>query len=190
MTPRERRVVWSGVGTVVAAAILLRAVPAASSAIESWHERATSRIALAARARTEVAGAGELEARALLVRARFDSLGPRLVPATSRAEALGTLAARIEQVAALHRSRVHESRGVPDSATAGRLERVTLRVVLESDLEGLTGAIRALEGGDPVVVVRSLRLNSAGAGGSEPVETLQAELLASAWMLPLREGAR
>jgi hypothetical protein len=172
--------------------VLLRAIPTTSSRIGSWHERAASRIALSARARSEVAAADELENRAVAVRARFDSLGPRLLPATSRAEALGTLAARIEEVAALHRSRVHESRGVPDSATAGRLERVTIRVVLESDLEGLTGAIRALESGDPVVVVRSLRLNSAGAGvgGSEAVEVLQAELLASAWMLPLREGAR
>jgi hypothetical protein len=180
------------VATVVAAVVLLRAVPAAASRIGSWHERATSRIALAGRARAEVAALGELEERALAVRARFDSLGLKLLPATSRAEALGTLAARIEQVAAQHRSRVHESRGVPDSAAAGRLERVTLRVVLESDLEGLTGAIRALEGTDPVVVVRSLRLNSAGtvAGGSESVEVLQAELLASAWMLSLREGAR
>jgi hypothetical protein len=185
-------VLLGGVVTVVAAVVLLRAVPAASSRIGAWHERATSRIALAARARAEVAALAELEERALAVRARFDSLGPKLLPATSRAEALGTLAARIEQVAAQHRSRVHESRGVPDSAAAGRLERVTLRVVLESDLEGLTGAIRALEGADPVVVVRSLRLHSAGAGagGSEPVEVLQAELLASAWMLPLREGAR
>src|SRR5690606_33741488 len=103
VTPRERRVLWGGVATVVAAVVLLRVVPAASARIGSWHERATSRIALAARARTEVAAADELEARALLVRARFDSLGPRVVPATSRAEALGTLAARIEQVAALHR---------------------------------------------------------------------------------------
>jgi hypothetical protein len=178
------------VATVVAAVVLLRVVPAAGARIGSWHERAVSRIALAARARTEVAALGELEERALLVRARFDSLGPRVVPATTRAEALGTLAAWIEQVAALHRNRVHESRGVPDSASAGRLERVTLRVVLESDLEGLTGAIRALEGGDPVLVVRSLRVTSAGAGGSEPVETLQAEFVASAWMLSLREGAK
>jgi hypothetical protein len=189
VTAREWRLV-GGAGLILAVALLVRGVPVVASRIDGWHQRATARVALAARARAELADAERLEEVALTARSRFDSLAPRVVAAGSRAEAQAALGMLVEHRARQHRARLVESRPIPDSVRAGRLARVTLQVVLESDLPGLVGTLRALEAGDPVIELRALRLEVADPGGPSPVEVIVAEATLTGWSADVRGEGR
>jgi hypothetical protein len=79
---------------------------------------------------------------------------------------------------------------VIDSARTGWLRRVTVRAVLESDLEGTLATLKAAEKGPAVLVLRSAKLTAMNPASADGVpEVIAAEATVSGWFL-LRKGDR
>jgi hypothetical protein len=167
---------------ILGAALLFRVGPAVRASVTEWRAVLSGRLALATRMRTEVAAADQVETNARVLLAQMDSLAPRLVGAGRRGEGIAAFVALVELEAGRHRALVLSSRPEPDSTRVGQLERLTLRVELESDWDGLIETLRALEAGQPVVELRELRVHPGESGAGGPVEVLRAELLLSGWI--------
>jgi hypothetical protein len=73
---------------------------------------------------------------------------------------------------------------VADSAVAGRLHRVTVRAVFQSDVRGLVGVLQTLEFGKAALAARELRVTAIDAASSDRnPEVLRVEMTVWGWFL-------
>jgi hypothetical protein len=156
---RDRKTAIFGVTVVGALIGLSRGVPA-----------------LAAWERTQVAEASDMTARASSARASVkvltvlrDSLRARherlaaidstMLRGTSAAAAAADLASSLDDLATSSRLKVTAMQLRADSAAAGALTRVAVRVTATTDAVGLAAFLRAVEGNDMPLVVRELAVS-------------------------------
>jgi len=178
---RDRRAVLLGGVVLVVAWLLMRGVP--------WAVRHAAGL----RARAGAAALALTSARVTLDQQPLlkDSLGaraqrlvtwaPRFFAGGTASEAHADLGAWLTSVAATRRVRLNRLDVGGDSAVSV-FTRLTVRVEAEGDLRGITGWLAALEGGQKLVRVTSLRLSAPDA--ADPAarrERLRVEVTLVAW---------
>lgn len=184
MTQRDRRAVIIGASAIGVALILLRGVPWSVNAICRLGDRAVAEEATANRARDLLARAPAVRDSLAQVLSDVVALAPRLVSGRSSAEAQATLAGLINLAAGRNALRVIGIDAVPDSA-AGVFAEVRAHAVLEGDIRGLVGVLRAVEAGDPILTAPSLSISAPDpASPKSAPETLHIELLVTGYYLP------
>jgi len=189
VTRREQLVVSVGIGSVLAAVILLRALPAAVHRYSALIERSGVSGQLVARREAELALLPILERRADSLRRRVLALADRLVPGATEAEAQAELLVRVEHAAADPNGQLEQAEAVPDSIGFGRLRRVQARAAWSSDLTGILGFLRRLEYGQQLLVVRRVWVEAiSGAAQPDHGDRLRAEVVVEGWYLRREEA--
>jgi len=170
---------------IVTAIFALKGLPRLWVAVTALSSRHQAERLYVARGRSALALMPALEDSAHLLTTRLGALAPRLLDATAESEATAELAGLLGHLALQQRARVDRSDGVPDSAVAGDLRRVSLDAVLETDVRGLADLLGAFSTGDPVTEVTRLRISAQdpSAGGTGP-EVLRIEVRLRGWYLP------
>lgn len=141
------------------------------------------------RGRVEIAGAAALEDSGAVLSEALTNLAPRLLNGATRAEAGADLGNDLSMAAGDHVliDRIEQETA---SAGAGGLDRVTFRVDVESDLQGMTAFLTVLARGPAALVVNELRLVTRDpASGDDRPETLTGELRVAGWYLPAGDSA-
>jgi hypothetical protein len=180
-SPRDRRAVTLGLGLALAAWLALRVVPWAVRRAGTWQERAAAvqrglvaaqeAIALVPLARDSLAARGQ----------HLVAWAPRLFAGASTSEAQADLAAWVSGLAAQRRVRIVRQ-DVGRDSTASVFTRLTLRVEAEGDLRGVAGWLAALESGERLVRVSTLRLDAPDAAtAAARTERLRVEVVLTAW---------
>src|SRR5437867_715547 len=131
MTSRERRTVLLSLGLILTGLVATRVAPAAVRDYRARQVRLELRRRVLAEQRALLGGFSALENRAESVQARVPSLAGRFLDGPTRLEAEAALASGVERVAVEAGARADRVEPVADSATAGRLRRVTVRAYLE-----------------------------------------------------------
>jgi hypothetical protein len=183
MTGRDRRALVLG-GLVVALALMLRGASAAHRWLRSEHERLAASAEVLARTQAEVKAAATLPDSAARLRERIVGLAPDILTGGSEPEAIADLTNRIGTIADDQAVKLVRAEALRDSARAGRLRRVSLRVHVESDADGTIALVRALEAGPTLLAVADLRILAADpfSPASAP-EVLRSEVTARGWFL-------
>lgn len=188
MTPHERNVVRAGVVIVAAGWTVLRGLPAAIEAERATRERIEAKAELLATGRADVASLDSLERAAHLVKGRVAAIAPLLLSGGSASEAASDFSAQVRAVLESQGARVNALQPMDDSATAGDLRRIRLRVELTTDLEGLFATLRALDLYPVIIRISLVRVvaNDGADGGA--YESLSVELgLAALYLQNRRE---
>jgi len=178
MTPRDRRAVLIGGGAIAGAWLLLRGFPLGVHAVGRLRAYAIETQATAVRAREVLASAPSVKDSLSVTLSAIVALAPRLVEGRSPAEAQASLSGLLNAAAARHGLKALGLDPLPDSAV-GVLARVGVHVVLEGDLHGLAGFLRAIETGDPVLTVPALSIaapDPTSRGGIPEVLRLELEV--------------
>lgn len=175
---RDRRTAIVGVVVVGSLIGLARGLPA----LADWEK---SRVAAANDAAARVSSA-RMSVRMLAV--LRDSLGSRgrqlaaidsaMIVGVSPAAVAADLAQALDGIAASTRFKVIAMQLRPDSAPAGSISRVAVRVTGTTDATGLAAFLRAVEGGDTPLVVRELLVSQPepAASANKP-ESLHVDVL-------------
>lgn len=178
LSARDRRTAILGASAVGSLIAVSRGLPA----LAEWE-------------RVRVAASGDVVARVSSARANArmlsvlkDSLHARrdrlaaidsaMLTGTSSAAAVATLASSLDEMAMRARVRVTAMQLRADSATAGSIARVAVRVTGTTDVAGLAAFLRAVEGSDAPLAVRELTVSQPepAAPDSQP-EALRIEVL-------------
>lgn len=159
MTPRDRRALVLGLGTVISAAMAFRIVPAAIRGAVNWRAHVEAQQQSLRREQALVASLPRLKDSLGQSLTRVVALAPRLVAVGTPAEASASLASVVSVAASRHSLRVVRMDPLPDSA-AGMFTRIAVRTELEGDIRGLTGLLQVLETGDPVLTVVALTVDA------------------------------
>ena len=187
MTPRDRRALMLGGCAIGAAVIVLRLFPWAVRTESSGYTELRERSALLARTRDEMASLPTLRDSAATLSQALVGLAPQLFSGSSAAEAGADLSARMNLAASRAPARVERIDPLPDSAGEGRLGRVRVHAVLESDVRGLVAVLKAIDAGDEVVRLDELHVEAPGALTAERgPEILKIELTVSGWYIKPR----
>lgn len=141
-----------GLVAVLAVALAVRALPPAARWLSSLRARAAAVGEAAARARRLVDEEPAVRDSLQAALAEVVRLAPLLLEGTTRVEAAASLAAWISTASAQHRLRVRRVESLPDSA-GGPIARIGVRAELEGDVAGLSGFVRAVEHGTPLLSV-------------------------------------
>lgn len=182
MTARDRRALALG-GIAVACAVLgLRVLPwavrHATAARALLRERAT----LLARTRDEMASLPTLRDSATVLSQALVALAPQVLSGATPAEAGADLSGRMNLAASRAPAKLERLDPLPDSNGDGRLGRVRIHAALETDIRGLVALIRAIDGGDEVLTLDELRVETSDPGmASRGPEILKVELTVSGW---------
>ncbi len=184
MTGRDRRAVLFGASIVLGAVLLLRVVPGGVRWVLASQRELRQRAELLGHAHAELAQAGALgDSGGQLTRA-LAGLASKLLVGGTRAEAGADLATRLSLVAARHQVKLERVDQLADSAAAGRLRRIAVRVALESDIRGISGLLQALASGDVALPVEALRIVAPDPGGAAAgAEVLKGEVTVAGWYL-------
>jgi len=113
------------------------------------------------RMRQEIRAMPALEDSARRLAAALPALAPRLLTGSTATEATTDLGARLRAAAEAHRVRVDVVTPMGDSARAGDLARVRVRIAAEGDTKGLLGWIAAIERSSVVLGSGEMRLVAA-----------------------------
>jgi hypothetical protein len=184
MTRRERLVIGSGAGLLVLALLVLRLAPALIEAGRALGQRRQARLALLAETRAMVGQLPMLEDSARHLTRALAGLAPSILSGHTAAEATADLSSRLSLLANRSGCRIESLRGLPDSASAGSLKRVSLQLGIETDAAGLVDLLGAV-GRHSVVLVPERASISTGGGfnGDHEAERLRIELTVSGWFL-------
>lgn len=184
MNRREALVVRWGAGIVVAALVCARVIPVAWRTIRAQHETLEGERVLLSRAEGAIADLDALERRTAAIRGALVALAPRLLSGGSEAEAVADLTGRESLAAGRARTRIVRTEQLADSAHAGRLRRVTVRLEIESDWSGLAGFFRN-ELADPAVLpIRAITLRGTETPSAVTgPEVVSGEVEVSGWYL-------
>lgn len=138
-------------------------------------------------ARQLVAGIPASSALLLEGQSAFDREQSSLLTGDSAEEATANLGFHLAELAASSELRIDASEGLNDSARAGPLGTVGMRVVIEGDLDGLLAILQAIALDTVRLSVTSLNI-SAMDGTSDPnrPEVLRAELVVNGWWMGQR----
>lgn len=161
LQPREQRAVLWGGAVITLALLATRAVPAAVRAERALSRRIELERAQVVRMRREVQAMPALEDSARRLAAALPALAPRLLTGSTVAEAAADLGARLRLVADAHHVRLDAVTPTADSARAGDLVRVRVRVVAEGDTRGLLEWLAAIERSRVVLGADEMRLAAA-----------------------------
>jgi len=159
VTPRDRRALVLGLGTVISAAVAFRIVPAAIRGAVNWRAHVEAQQQSLRREQALVASLPPLKDSLGQALTRVVAIAPRLVAVGTPAEASASLASVVSVAASRHSLRVVRIDALPDS-TAGVFTRVAVHAELEGDIRGLTALLQVLETGDPVLAVTALTLDA------------------------------
>jgi hypothetical protein len=170
--------------------LLLRGVPLAAAALDRLRHDVTERGAAVSRMRADVGAVGALTDSAAVARRRLVALAPRILNGGTEAEAVADLIGRMGVLATANATALARSEPLPDSTRIGWLRRVSVRVVLESDLRGVLETLNAMSHGSAVIVLRSVRLTAADPASTDAApEVISAEATVTGWYL-LRKADR
>lgn len=187
MTDRDRRAVIVGIGAVVIALLVLRVLPWSVRTTLAAQAGMREQAALLGRARVDLAEAAVWRDSAAELGQALVGLAPKILSGNSSADAVADLSGRVNLAASGHQARIERLDPVPDSTSAGRLHRATLRVAFECDVRGLVGVLEALELGKPVLSVRELRVVPVDpASPDKAPEVLRVEVTVRGWFLGRR----
>jgi hypothetical protein len=182
VTPHDRRALLRGGAVVAGAIVVLRVVPWGVRHVVSARTDLRERAVLLVRARAELAGVGALEDSGMHVIRALRTIGPKLLNGNTPAEAGADLAGRLTLVASRHNLKLERMNPSADSAGAGRLRRVGVRVELESDIRGLSALLQTLADGDATLRVEELRLVAVDPSRGDALpEALKTEITLSGW---------
>ncbi len=191
MTQRDRRALLLGGAVVIGAVLILRLLPWTVRTAVAGEAGLRERAALLARARADLAGAGELRDSAVQLGQALVGLAPRILSGSSAAEAIADLSGRVNLAASSHQAKVERVDAVPDSVIRGRLHRASLRAGFECDVRGLVGVLQALEFGKVPLALQELRVTAVEVGsGDKSAEALRVELTVSGWFLANGEASK
>jgi len=187
---RDRRAVLLGVAVLAAAWLALRGVPWAASALAQLRERATvAQLALSA-ARATLAEEPVLRDSLGGRAQRLVRWAPRLFAGGTASEAHADLSAWLTGLATARRVRL-ERLDIGGDSGVSVFTRLTVRVEVEGDVRGITGWLAALEGGEQLVRVTSLRISAPDAANpGVRSERLHVEITLVAWAATTRPEER
>jgi hypothetical protein len=168
----------------MAAVLSLRLVPAGWSKIQRAREALDARRLRLAHAMADVRQLTALEDSAARLETRVLGLAPRILVGGSQSEAVADLTTRLGQAAREHHVHLARTDVVADSARAGGLRRVSVRLAIEGDSRGTLETLEGLSRGSVVLVPADLRIAAPNPTSSSSVpETLQSEITIQAWYL-------
>lgn len=186
MTARERRTVFIGVGLVAAAFASRMAVFGVRQARVALEE-ARAEATVTTRARALVAQGPARQADMRERSKAIVELAPALLAGPTGAEAAATLAGELNAFAARHRLAITRLDPIADTGQ-GVLTAVQVRLQAESDLAGIYGFIRELEG-----VPLLLSLDDLTVASQDPdarMERLRLEATIRGWVLNRTAGSQ
>ena len=181
MTPRDRRALFLGGGTVVVAVFVLRVVPWVIHGIASLRVTAEERRATTARAAEVLAASSTTRDSLTQVLAEIVALAPELVEGRSSAEAQASLSGVVSLLANRHDLKVLRVDALPDSGV-GVFDRVGVHAELEGDVTGLAAMVRSLEAGQLLLSIPTLTVTASDPASR--VEALHIELDVTGFYLP------
>jgi hypothetical protein len=178
-----------GVGLLATAWLGLRGVPWVLRRAELLRERAAVSTRTLAAARATLAQEPLLRDSLAARAERLVRWAPRLFAGATAAEAHADLSAWLSGLATARHVRLGRLDVGGDSA-ASVFTRLTVRVEAEGDMRGVTGWLAALEGGEKLVRVASLRVTAPDAANPETrAERLHVEVTIIGWAATARPGA-
>lgn len=191
MTPRDRRALFMG-GLAIGLAVLgLRVLPAAVRRVTDARVVLRERATLLARTRDEMASLPTLRDSTAVLSQALVALAPQVLSGSTSAEAGADLSGRMNLAASRAPARIERIDPLPDSSGDGRLGRVRVHGVLETDVRGLVALLRAFDAGVEVLRLDELRVQAPDAGTVQRgPEILKVEITVSGWYLKPRSTER
>ena len=159
MTSRDRRAVALGGAALAAALLLFRVLPWTLRKVSQLHEEAVERSGTAQRAMEVLAHDPAVHDSLARVFTAILGLAPVLVEGHTATDAATTIAGIVSLTANQHNVKLVRVEVLPDSQE-GVLDRVGVHAELECDLKGLTGFVRAIEVGQPLLTVATLSVTA------------------------------
>lgn len=190
MTERDRRALQLGLTAVVAAFVLLRALPTALRAERALRERVAAQASALGQLKADLAALPALEDSAAAVNRALSQLGPRLVTGRSRTEGAAELTVLLRSLAEGLGVRVERIVPVADSTAAGPLMRVVVRLEAETDTKGVGALLTSIARQTTVLDVVSLRVLALEPSSARTVaERLRVELTVYGWVMHSSDAA-
>lgn len=191
MSPRDRRALILG-GLVLGAAVMaLRVLPAGLRQTLAARGALRERAVLLGRTRAEIAVVPELRDSAAVLSQALVALASQVLSGSTSAEAAADLSGRLNLAASRAPARVERISPLPDSSSEGRLGRVRVQMVLETDVRGLVAVLRSIGAAEEVLKLEVLRVEA-----PQPIamvrgpEILKVELTVSGWYIKPRSAAK
>lgn len=178
LSPRDRRVLASGIIAISSIAGIGRGLPAA----RAWNAMLVGSAASVANevASGRVARRGLEVTRAALSSARRRSaeVDSSILIAPSPSAGAALLASLVADAADSSRVKILATQLHADSAASGSLARLSVRITAVGDVAGLVTFLRTIESGDVVLAVEELAISpSDPAGSDDKPEALRLELV-------------
>ena len=187
MTGRERRALARGAAVVLAAALLLRVIPAGVRGATAARERAGERLGELTLSRDLVRWMPALRDSLGTALAGVVALAPRLLGGRTRAEASAALAALVSLQAGRSGLKVLRLAPAADSS-GGIVQSVDAQAEFEGDAAALTAFLATVERGHPLLSVVALAITSPEAVPRPgAAEALRIEIEVRGWYLARTE---
>lgn len=181
LSPRDRRTLVVGAGTVAGLVLAARGLPA----LRAWESsrlseaRSTTRELLAAR--EGITALPALRDTLAARRVRLATVDSAMPSGSSPAALTAAVAAAVEGIADSTSLKIVALQLHSDSAAADGQARAEVRVTGVADIVGLAAFLQAVEGGSTPLVVKELSVSqSAPAADSTKPETLRIDVLIAA----------
>lgn len=181
LSPRDRRTLLAGAGTVAGLVLAARGLPA----LRVWESsrlseaRSTTRQLLAAR--EGIAALPALRDSLAARRVRLAALDSAMLGGSSPAALTAAVAAAVEGIADDNALKIVALQLRSDGTAVDGQARAEVRVTGVTDIVGLAAFLRAVEGGATPLVVRELSVSqSAPAADSTKAEALRIDVLIGA----------
>ena len=191
MTPRDRRALLMGGIAIATAVVGLRVLPWAVRRVIDARTVLRERATLLARTREEMASLPQLRDSAAVLSQALVALAAQVLSGSTSAEAGADLSGRMNLAASRAPARIERIDPLPDSGGDGRLGRVRVHAVLETDVRGLVALLRAVEAGEEVLKLEELRVQAPDPGTLQRgPEILKVEIRVSGWYLKPRSAEK
>ncbi len=155
MTPRDRRALIVGGCVILTALVALRLAPWGVRARRTASLQHREEAAMLAQARDLVAATPVLRDSLADALQAFVDLAPEVVGGATQAEGSAGLASAVNLLATRSALKVVQLNPAPDSAP-GIFRPVIVRGEFEGDITGLSAFLAAVEGGRPLLTIRTL----------------------------------
>ena len=179
-------------GIAIATAVVgLRVLPWAVRRVIDARTVLRERATLLARTREEMASLPQLRDSAAVLSQALVALAAQVLSGSTSAEAGADLSGRMNLAASRAPARIERIDPLPDSGGDGRLGRVRVHAVLETDVRGLVALLRAVEAGEEVLKLEELRVQAPDPGTLQRgPEILKVEIRVSGWYLKPRSAEK
>lgn len=160
---RNRRAVMGGGASIVALLIAFRGLPALAAWTADVRASARQVVAEARRAQRSVDSLPALRRRSLRTARAWQAAETLVVRATSTTALVGTLSTYLGALADSLNVRLGDVHSENVDSSRAPLVAVALRLSGEADIDGLSGWLRDLEGGRPLIRIVRLHVDAADA---------------------------